>query len=64
MHIYDRWGEMMFENTNFSTDDPTQGWDGTFRGRRMNPGVFAYAIEVEFIDGATIKYNGDISLVR
>ena len=64
MHIYDRWGEMMFENTNFSTDDPTQGWDGTFRGRRMNPGVFAYTIEVEFIDGATIKYNGDISLVR
>ena len=64
MLVYDRWGELIFENANFSTDAPQQGWDGTFRGRSMNPGVFLYIIEVEFIDGVRVKYSGDVTLTR
>ena len=64
MRVYDRWGELIFENANFSTDDPEQGWDGTFRGRTTNPGVFVYTIKVEFIDGVTVKYSGDVTLTR
>ena len=62
--VYDRWGELMFEDSNFMTNDPAHGWDGTFRGRDLNPGVFVFAAEVEFIDGVRIPYAGDVTLVR
>jgi len=64
LKIYDRWGELLFENSNFNTDDPTMGWDGTFRGQTMNPAVFVYHTEIEFFDGAIISYAGDVTLVR
>ncbi len=62
--IYDRWGELVFEDSNFTTNDPEHGWDGTFRGQESNPGVFVFFAEVEFIDGVRIPYTGDVTLVR
>ena len=64
MRIYDRWGEMVFENTDLQPDDPEQGWDGMFRDQPMNPGVFVYVIEVLFVDGKTSQYSGDVTLVK
>ncbi len=64
LKIYDRWGELIFENSNFNTDDPTMGWDGSFRGQTMNPAVFVYHTEIEFFDGVVIPYAGDITLVK
>lgn len=37
--IYDRWGEKVF-----STTDKNQGWDGTFRGKAVNPNIYLYKI--------------------
>jgi len=62
--VYDRWGELLFEDSNFTTNDPSHGWDGTFRGRDMNPGVYVFAAEVMFLDGARIPYSGDLTLIR
>jgi len=62
--IYNRWGEVVFEARNFLPNDPTFGWDGTFRGKILNSAVFVYSAEVEFVDGETIRYDGDITLVR
>ena len=39
MKIFDRWGEKVFE-----TSDPDEGWDGTFRGKDMPPGVYLYNV--------------------
>ena len=60
----DRWGEIVFENENFNPNDPGSGWDGNFRGQPMNPEVFVYYAEIEFIDGAVEEFKGDIFLVR
>jgi len=62
--IYDRWGALLFEAQNFDTNDPVHGWDGTHRGKRLNPGVFVYVAEVEFIDGISIPYKGDVTIVK
>jgi gliding motility-associated-like protein len=43
--VYDRWGERVFEST-----DKNIGWDGTFRGKKMNPAVFVYYLKVVFED--------------
>gem|GEM_PF-744659 len=64
MRVYDRWGELVFENVNFEPNDLSEGWDGTFRDQKMNPNVFVYYIEVEFVDGITIPYKGDVTLLK
>lgn len=62
--VFDRWGELVFENYDFMPDDPAQGWDGTLRGERMNPAVFVYWAKIEFIDGQVVLFKGDVTLVR
>jgi len=38
--IYNRWGEKIFD-----TDDQMKGWDGTHRGKPVDPGVFFFNIK-------------------
>lgn len=65
MNIYDRWGEIVYEARNFlPRDNSSESWNGMFRGKVLNPGVYIYLIEVEFIDGVKLLYRGDITLLR
>ncbi len=65
VRIYDRWGELLFEETDLRpSSDGTPGWDGTFKGDKMNPAVFMYLIEVEFQDGRILLYRGDVTLMQ
>ncbi|MCX7696866.1 MAG: gliding motility-associated C-terminal domain-containing protein [Bacteroidales bacterium] len=57
--IYDRWGEKVFETTTLQ-----QGWDGTFRGKPVDPGVFVYYLSVTFINDETVIKKGNITVVR
>jgi len=62
--IFDRWGTQIFEQQNFLPNDPTKGWDGKYKGTMLDPAVFVYQVKVRFIDGRTILYKGDVTLVR
>jgi gliding motility-associated-like protein len=62
--VYDRWGELVFEATDTELNNPALGWDGTFKGQPMNPGVFVYVAEVRFEDGQTMLLKGDVTLLR
>ncbi|MFZ2898492.1 MAG: M43 family zinc metalloprotease [Saprospiraceae bacterium] len=64
MKVFDRWGEKVFEGADLRPNDLSQGWDGTFRGKPMNPGVFGYLAELEFANGIVLVYNGSLTLVR
>ena len=59
LRIFDRWGELVFEKQNFTTNNPDDGWDGFFRGKRAS-GVFVFTAEVEVEPGRVITVNGDI----
>jgi gliding motility-associated-like protein len=37
--IYNRWGELVY-----TTTDPNYGWDGTFNGKLVQEGVYAYVL--------------------
>ncbi|MEM1319890.1 MAG: gliding motility-associated C-terminal domain-containing protein [Bacteroidota bacterium] len=63
MRIYNRWGALIFEGQNLPLNNEQMGWNGVFKGERMNSGVFTYYIIVEFIDSETVQYEGDISLL-
>lgn len=62
--VYNRWGESVYSAANFAPNDPVHGWDGQFRGQSLQPAVFAYYAEVEFIDGAVEIVRGDVTLVK
>ena len=65
VRIFNRWGEVIFSDRDFPTDDPTRGsWDGNFRNREAQSGVYVYIVEVDFIDGESKMYSGDITLLR
>ncbi|MCB9080467.1 MAG: gliding motility-associated C-terminal domain-containing protein [Lewinellaceae bacterium] len=62
--IFDRWGELVYSANNVALNDESLGWDGTYKGRPLNSGVFAYFFEIEFIDGQVFLFEGDVTLVR
>jgi hypothetical protein len=62
--VFSRWGELVFEKQNFPPNLEGYGWDGRFRGAKMNTGVFVYFVEVLLIDGRTEILTGDVTLFR
>ncbi len=63
--IFNRWGESVFDVYNFAPNNPIYGWNGTGRGGQLfNSAVFVYLAEVEFLDGTTQLFTGDVSLMR
>ncbi len=62
--VFDRWGELMFENSNFPPNVPTEGWDGTFNGKEAVQGVYVYQYEVRFENGELRQVATDATLIR
>lgn len=62
--IFDRWGNMLWERRKFELNDPSLGWDGTFKGQTVNPGVYAYRAVVNFLDGIPGEYTGTVTVLR
>ncbi len=62
--IYSRWGELLYQALNFPPNTAEIGWNGRFKDQLLNPGVYVYMAEVEFIDGYVGQYVGDVSLIR
>ncbi len=62
--IFNRWGDLIHEKFDFQANDVASGWDGRFRNELMNPGVFVYVAEVEYVDGVTEMLTGDVTLMK
>lgn len=62
--IFNRWGGLVFERQNFALNDESLGWDGLFKGQLVNPGVFTFFAEIEFIDDEVVLLEGDVTVVR
>lgn len=57
--VFDRWGEMVFEST-----DRLIGWDGTFRGKHLDPDVYDYYLKAICIDGDESIIKGNVTLMK
>ena len=56
--IYDRWGNCVFKTTDIS-----KGWDGKYKGKPYNTGVFAYVI-TGTSNGNKVLMQGSFTLIR
>ena len=64
MIVVDRWGAIVFANDNFQPNELGFGWDGSHQGKLLNPAVFVYYINVEWLDGTIGNYKGDVTLMK
>ncbi len=64
LRIFDRWGAELFLAEHLEIGKESSGWDGNFGGTALNPAVFVWQAEVEFIDGEVEIFSGDVTLMR
>jgi SprB repeat len=64
LRVYDRWGDLVFENTGFAPNDPSQGWDGRINRQATVPAVFVWAASIRMVDGSVRLLKGDVTVVR
>lgn len=57
--IYNRWGQKVFESTN-----PSNGWDGYYKGKLQQMDVYTHTLDVIFSDGTKTRKAGDITLIK
>lgn len=62
--IFNRWGQQVFERTNFGIEDPLYGWDGKVNGQPSNPDVFIYIAELVCDTNETFTLKGNVMLLR
>jgi gliding motility-associated-like protein len=57
--IYTRWGELVFKTNNLET-----GWDGTHKGKAVNPDVYGYYVKGRCKDGQNFFKKGNITVLK
>ncbi len=62
--IFDRWGEEVFTVWNAAPYHPLTHWNGHYKGQPMQPGVFAWFAEIEYVDGIIEMIKGDVIILR
>ncbi len=61
--VFDRWGSIVFQKFNFFTNDPAAGWDGKVKMKTVNPGVFTWFAHIQFADGKSRLFSGNITIL-
>ncbi|MBI2968985.1 MAG: PKD domain-containing protein [Bacteroidetes bacterium] len=70
LHIFDRWGERVYEYKGSPLPSGGAGgglgWDGTYLGEKMNAGVYIYYLKYSTVDNPDIirVKEGNINLIR
>ncbi|MES2568268.1 MAG: PKD domain-containing protein [Bacteroidota bacterium] len=57
--VFNRWGELIFE-----TEDFKQGWNGYYRGKICQVGVYVWKAYVKLNNGKIFNLTGDVTLLR
>lgn len=65
MRIFSRWGDLVFERTDFRLNDSSAGWDGTVNGKPVENGnVFSYVIKVTCSEREQYTIRGSITIIK
>lgn len=64
MKIFNRWGSIIFENHNFKPNDENAGWNGTYKGKLVDPGTYIYIIQLEIPGKGLQNFKGNVTILR
>ena len=63
--IFNRWGEMMYEERDFLPANPDKSWDGTHENKPMNTQVFVWRMQYRIRSSGELRVIwGDVTLLR
>jgi len=54
----------MYQKEHFPTNEPESGWNGTYKGQPVTPGVYVWIAKIRLKDGSEVTYTGDVSVIR
>ncbi len=64
LKIYDRWGNLVFDVNHPRINQPTDGWDGQFKNKPLNPSVYSYVFSIQLEGEQSKIISGDVTLMR
>jgi gliding motility-associated-like protein len=64
LRIWNRWGQILYEKTDFQPNIDLEGWDGKVRGTDIPQGEYIYELEAEFVGNKRRKFKNNFSLIR
>jgi gliding motility-associated-like protein len=64
LRIYSRWGDIVFERTNFAINNRSAGWNGLIKGQPAETGTYVYVAELECSSGLLFTRKGTVTVVR
>jgi gliding motility-associated-like protein len=62
--IFNRWGSIVFERSDFPPNQQSYGWDGAYKGKALQADVYVFIAEVECENGEIITSKGNVTLLR
>lgn len=62
--IFDRYGNLVFDQDAFEFNNDTEGWDGMANGSYVLPGVYIMMIELTGFDGRRQVIHKDLTIIR
>ncbi|MBK7094313.1 MAG: gliding motility-associated C-terminal domain-containing protein [Saprospiraceae bacterium] len=62
--IFDRWGELLYQNNNIRLNVPIDGWDGKFNGTLVQNGVYVCYFKLELENGLFESFYTDLTLIK
>lgn len=60
--VFNRWGRIMFERSNFPPNSTDYGWDGMVNGKAADTGVYIYTVDVICENGVPYTFKGNVTL--
>jgi gliding motility-associated-like protein len=64
LRVFNRWGEVVFEQRDFPSNNQLYGWNGKYKGNTAQAGVYVYQVEVYCENGEVIHFEGNIALIQ
>ncbi len=64
LKIFNRWGQQVFEKNSFNANDPSAGWDGSFKGQLLPSDVYVYTVQLICDNKSVLTFNGNIFMAR
>ena len=64
MHIYDRWGRLIYNKSNVTPGAENEGWDGKINGEHAEIGSYSFYVKGVLLDNFTVEETGSVTLIR
>lgn len=64
VRVFNRWGEVVYEQKDFPVNNSAFGWNGRYKGKAPQPGVYIYQADIFCENGEVIRIAGNVALIQ